>query len=93
MLRGDTVNYYTSTVGYIFSAITARAIFSSHFLSSESIYPQYSRYIYGNRMVLAGKWPWGSTPVVPGSDIIQGGAYSGKKPDQDVIKLQATVAF
>jgi len=93
MLRGDTVNYDTSNPGYIFSAITARLMVSSHFLSSESIYLQYSRYIYGNQMLLAGKWRWSNTPLVAGADVVQGGAYAGKKPDMDVIKLQATVAF
>jgi hypothetical protein len=92
MLRGDTVNYDTNNPGYIFSAITTRLTVASHFLSSESIYLQYSRYIYGDQMLLAGKWPWG-TPLVAGSDVIQGGTYNGKKPDMDVIKLQATVAF
>jgi len=43
-------------------------------------------------MVLAGQWPWGA-PMVAGSDVIQGGTYNGWKPDMDVIKLQATVAF
>lgn len=92
MLRGDTVNYDLDHPGYIFSAITPRLTVFSHFLSSESIYLQYSRYIYGDNMVLAGKWPWGS-PLVAGTDVIQGGTYSNQKPDMDVIKLQATVAF
>jgi hypothetical protein len=46
-------------------------------------------------MVLYGKWPWG-TPLVSGTDVLQNyGAppYSGKKPDSNVIKLQATIAF
>jgi hypothetical protein len=30
---------------------------------------------------------------VAGSDIIQSGPYAGQKPDMDVVKLQATVAF
>jgi len=92
MLRGDTVNYDLDNPGLIFSAITTRLSVSSHFLSSESIYLQYSRYIYGDRFLLAGQWPWG-TPLVAGSDVIQSGPYSGKKPDMDVIKLQASVAF
>jgi hypothetical protein len=92
MLRYDTVNYDLDHPGYIFSAITSRVIFSTHFLSSESIYVQYSRYRYGDKIVLNGPWPWGS-PLVAGSDIIQSGSYSGQKPDMDVIKLQATVAF
>ncbi|HET7545676.1 MAG TPA: hypothetical protein VFK05_37670, partial [Polyangiaceae bacterium] len=93
MLRGDSVNYDLDNPGYIFSAITARLIVSSHFLSSESIYLQYSRYKYGDNMMLAQQWPWGP-PLVAGTDVIQGnGGYSGKPPDMDVIKLQATVAF
>jgi hypothetical protein len=91
-LRGDSVNYDTQHPGYIFSAITTRLTVSSHFLSSESIYLQYSRYRYGDNMKLAGQWPWG-TPLVAGTDVIQRGAYFGQKPDMDVIKLQATVAF
>jgi hypothetical protein len=92
MLRGDSVNYDTDNGGYIFSAITTRLTVSSHFLSSESIYLQYSRYMYGDKMTLAGQWPWG-TDLVEGSHVIQGGTYGGKKPDMDVIKLQATAAF
>jgi len=92
MLRGDTVNFDSDNAGYIFSAVTARAIVSSHFLSTESIYLQYSRYIYGDNMVLAKKWPWGA-PLIAGNDVIQGGTYANQKPDMDVIKLQATVAF
>jgi len=91
-LRGDTVNYDTATPAYIFSAITTRLTIASHFLSSESIYLQYSRYIYGDKMVLAGQWPWGA-PLIPGNDVTQGGTYALAKPDMDVIKLQATVAF
>jgi hypothetical protein len=30
---------------------------------------------------------------VAGSEILQSGAYVNKKPDMDVIKLQASVAF
>jgi hypothetical protein len=92
MLRWDEVNYDLESPGYVFSAITPRVTFSSHFLSTESIYLQYSRYRYGDRMVLAGKWPWG-TPLVAGSDIIQGGPYADTKPDMDVVKLQASIAF
>lgn len=92
MLRWDEVNYNISHPGYIFSAISPRLTVSSHFLSGESIYLQYSRYSYGDAMLLAGKWPWG-TPLVAGSDIIQGGPYSGQKPDMDVVRLQASVSF
>ena len=92
MLRWDEVNYDLDNPGYVFSAITPRVTFSSHFLAGESIYLQYSRYRYGDAMVLAGKWPWGQA-LVAGNDIIQGGPYTGHKPDADVVKLQATVAF
>jgi hypothetical protein len=92
MLRWDEVNYNLDDSGYVFSAITPRVTFSSHFLSSESIYIQYSRYRYGDRMVLTGKWPWGQD-LVAGSRITQGGPYAGEKPDMDVVKLQANVAF
>jgi hypothetical protein len=92
MLRWDEVNYDLDNSGYQFSAITPRVTFSSHFLSGESIYIQYSRYRYGDEMVLAGDWPWG-TPLVAGSEIIQAGPYAGQKPDMDVVKLQAEAAF
>jgi hypothetical protein len=92
MLRWDEVNYNLDETGYVFSAITARATVSSHFLSSESIYLQYSRYRYGEEMGIAGKWPWGQQ-LVPGSRFTQGGPYAGDKPDMDVIKVQANVAF
>lgn len=93
MLRWDEVNYNLGDhPGYVFSAITPRVTFSTHFLAGESIYIQYSRYRYGDEMTLAGRWPWG-TPLVAGSDIVQGGTYAGHKPDMDVVKLQATVIF
>jgi hypothetical protein len=92
MLRWDEVNYNLDHAGYIFSAITSRVTFSSHYLSGERIYLQYSRYRYGDNMVLSGRWPWG-IPMVAGSDILQGGTYSGHKPDMDVVKLQAEVSF
>lgn len=92
MLRADTVNYSSGSPGYIFSAITSRLTVTSHFLSSESIYLQYSRYIYGDKMNLAARWDW-NAPLVAGSEIIQNGRYAGLKPDENVVKLQATVAF
>jgi len=93
MLRWDQVNYDLDHPGYIFSAITSRLTISSHYLSGESIYLQYSRYRYGDKMVLAGQWPWGN-PLVEGSNQIQNiGPYFGKEPDENVLKLQATVAF
>ncbi|MEO8184034.1 MAG: hypothetical protein ABI895_34875 [Deltaproteobacteria bacterium] len=93
MLRWDEVNYNMGNhPGYAFAAITPRVTFSTHFFGGESIYLQYSRYTYGDQMTLSGRWPWG-TPLVAGSDIVQGGTYAGHKPDMDVVKLQATVAF
>lgn len=92
MLRWDEANYDLDNDGRVFSAITSRLIFSSHFLSSESIYLQYSRYRYGDRMTIAEKWPWGQD-MIPGNHIVQGGPYAGDKPDMDVVKLQANVAF
>ena len=92
MARFDQVNLDLDHGGYVFSAITSRLIFSSHFLSSESIYLQYSRYRYGDYMVLNGQWPW-NTELVAGNGTIQHGPYSGTKPDMDVVKIQATCAF
>jgi hypothetical protein len=92
MARWDEVNYNLDHAGFIFSAMTARMTFSTHFLSGESIYLQYSRYHYGDAMVLSGTWPWG-TPLVAGTDILQGGTYAGQTPDMDVIKVQASIVF
>jgi hypothetical protein len=93
MLRWDEVNYNLGDhPGYVFSAITPRVTFMTHFLSGESFYIQYSRYRYGDNMMLSQRWPWG-TPLVAGSDIVQGGPYAGHKPDMDVVRLQASVAF
>jgi hypothetical protein len=92
MLRYDAVNYDLDHPGFVFVSITPRVIVSSHFLSSERIYLQYSRYVYGDKMVLAGQWPW-VAPLVAGSDVLQEGPYSGQKPDENVVKLQAEVAF
>jgi hypothetical protein len=92
MLRYDTVNYDVDHRGYIFAVITPRVTFSSHFLSSERIYVQYSRYIYGDKMVLNATWPWGA-PLVAGSNVLQEGPYSHQTPDENVVKLQADIAF
>jgi hypothetical protein len=92
MARYDAVNYDRDHGGYVFAAYTARAIISSHFLSSERIYLQYSRYRYGDKMVLNGTWPWGA-PLVAGANVLQQGPYSSKTPDQNVVKLQAEIAF
>jgi len=92
MLRYDSVNYDLDHPAYVFSAITSRLSFSSHYLSGERIYIQYSRYKYGDKMVLNGTWPWGA-PLVAGSNVLQQGPFSGKQPDQNVIKFQADIAF
>ena len=92
MLRGDFVNYDLDHPGYVFASVTPRLIISSHFLSTERIYLQYSRYIYGDKMTLAGQWPW-AAPLAAGNDVLQGGPYSGMTPDKNVVKLQAEVAF
>jgi hypothetical protein len=94
MARYDGVNYDLDHGGYVFAALTGRAIISSHFLSSERIYLQYSRYIYGDKMVLSARWPapWGA-PLVAGSDVLQQGPYAGKTPDENIIKIQADIAF
>jgi hypothetical protein len=97
MLRGDTVNYDLDVPGYIFSAITGRLVFSSHYLSRGRIYLQYSRYIYGDNMLLAGTWQTqdggGGWPLVAGAGSTQANSYAGTKPDENIIKLQAEFAF
>jgi len=92
MLRFDSVNYDLDHPAYVYDAITPRVSFSSHFLSGERIFIQYSRYIYGDKMVLKATWPWG-TPLVAGSDVLQQGPYAQLTPDKDVVKLQADIAF
>ncbi len=92
MLRYDSVNLDTDHPGYVFSAVTARAIFSSRIVSRERVYVQYSRYRYGDYMVLDGTWPWGS-PLVAGTDISQAGAYANTRADYNVVKLQAEATF
>lgn len=93
MLRGDVVNYDLDHDGYILAAVTGRVQFASHFLSSERIYLQYSRYVYGDKMVLNGIWPWGQSLVQGSSVIQQAPAYSRKAPDENVVKLQSEIAF
>ena len=92
MLRGDVVNYDLDHDGLIFASVTGRAIFSSHFLSSERVYVQYSRYKYGDKILISGNWPWGQ-PLVAGSNVTQEGPYALKTPDENVVKLQAEIAF
>jgi len=93
MLRGDIVNYNVGEGGYTFAAVTARLQFASHFLSSERMYLQYSRYVYGDKIVLNANWPWGGSLVQGSSVLQQQPAYSGKQPDENVIKLQSEIAF
>jgi hypothetical protein len=93
MLRGDIVNYDLDQNGYIFAAVTTRLQFASHFLSSERIYFQYTRYIYGDNIVLNANWPWTQSLVQGSSVIQQAAAYSGSKPDANVVKLQSEIAF
>jgi hypothetical protein len=90
--RYDVVNLDLDHPGYIYNVFSPRIVLSSHFLSGETVYLQYSRYTYGDNMTLGATWPWGA-PLVTGNDVLQGGPYQGKKPDMDVIKLQATVSF
>ncbi len=92
MARYDFVNLDLDHGGYVFSGITGRTMVSSHFLSTERIYLQYTRYKYGDQMNLAGTWKWGA-PLVAGNDVVQASPYAGKRPDYNVIKMQAEVAF
>jgi hypothetical protein len=92
MLRYDFVNMDSDQPGFVYSIITPRIIFSSHFLSGETVYLQYSRYTYGDKIVLNPLWPW-NTSLVAGESVLQEGPYSGKRPDEDVVKVQATIAF
>jgi hypothetical protein len=93
MGRFDSINQDLDNPGYIMDALTARVVFSSHFLSGERIYLQYSRYFYGDNMVLAGLYKaWGGA-LQAGNTVIQAGSYQGQEPDKDVIKLQADIAF
>jgi hypothetical protein len=92
MARFDSVNYDLDHPAYVFDALSARVAFSSHYLSGERIYLQYSHYVYGDKMVLKGTWPW-VAPLVAGSDVLQQGPYAGKTPDSNVVKFQADIAF
>jgi hypothetical protein len=93
MLRYDFVNMYSEAPGFVYSIFTPRIVFSSHFLSGETIYLQYSRYTYGDKIVLNPQWPWHQSLVAGESVLQQSFAYNGKRPDEDVVKLQATIAF
>ena len=93
MGRVDFVNYDIDHPARQFLAVTVpRIIVSSHFLSTERIYLQYSHYWYGDKMTLGGTWPW-QQPLVAGSNVLQSGPYQGTKADANVIKMQAEVAF
>ena len=92
MLRYDTLNYDLDHPAYVFAAITGRVAVSTHYLSGERVYLQYSRYIYGDNMVLAAQWPWGA-PLVAGSNVLQQGPYFGKTPDENIVRAQADISF
>jgi hypothetical protein len=92
MLRFDSVNYNLEAPGFVFIAVTPRVIVQSHFLSTERIYLQYTRYKYGDKMTLGGNTSF-QTPLIAGANVIQQGAYQGAVPDENVIKLQAEIAF
>lgn len=62
MLRYDWVNVDMDQSGCVFGVLTPRVILSSHFLSNETIYLQYSRYFYGDKMTLASGTYAGSVP-------------------------------
>jgi hypothetical protein len=52
MLRYDSVDLDTTAPGQAFRVITPRVIFTSHVLSTESVWLQYSRYFYDGDVVL-----------------------------------------
>jgi hypothetical protein len=52
MLRYDSVDLDTDNDGFDYGVITPRVTFFSHFLSSENIWIQYSRYFYGDNIAL-----------------------------------------
>ena len=53
----------------------------------------YTRYIYGDKIVLDANWPWYQNLVQGSSVIQQSVAYSGSKPDANVIKFQSEISF
>ena len=92
MVRADQVVYNMDHAGYIFSSFAGRlSLFS--YLSRACIYLQYTHYIYGNKMVLGGTWPWKTNLVAGGTEIQAIGVYSQAKPDEDVVTLQGQVRF
>jgi len=93
MFRADQIVYNMDHAGYIFASLVGRLSLYSHYLSGECIYLQYAHYIYGNKMVLGGTWPWGTNLVAGGTEIQAIGVYSQAKPDADVFTLQAQVRF
>jgi predicted RecA/RadA family phage recombinase len=93
MVRADQVVYNYDHAGYIFASLMGRLSLYSNYLSGECIYLQYAHYIYGDKMVLGGTWPWGTNLVAGGTEIQAIGVYSQAKPDEDVFTLQAQVRF
>jgi hypothetical protein len=93
MLRADQVVYNMDHAGYIFASLMGRFSLYANYLSGACIYLQYAHYIYGNKMVLGGTWPWNTNLVAGGTEIQAVGVYSRAKPDEDVVTLQAQVRF
>ncbi len=93
MVRADQVVYNMDHAGYIFSSLMGRLSLYSGFQAGACIYLQYAHYIYGDKMVLGGTWPWNTNLIAGGTDIHAIGVYSQAKPDADVVTLQAQVRF
>ncbi len=80
-VRYDRINLDQDNSGNTFSMVSPRITFFSHFLSSELVYLQYSRYFYDDGIRLAA-----APPAIPQ-------AHNGATPDRNVIKMQAEIAF
>jgi hypothetical protein len=93
MVRADQIVYNMDHAGYIFASFLGRLSLYSHYLSGACIYLQYAHYIYGNRMVLGGTWPWNTNLIAGGTELQGIGVYSKAKPDADVVTLQGQVRF
>ena len=83
MLRFDQVNnavpqlHDLGLAGNTFAMVTPRLMFSTHFLSSEVLYIQYSRYFFGD----AYRTPQGA------------GLYIDGGPAENVVKVEATMSW
>jgi hypothetical protein len=60
MMRYDTVDLDAESDGRAFRVLTPRVIFTSHVLSTENIWLQYSRYYYDDdvRLVTSSSQPY-----------------------------------